>query len=390
MRLVADASFDCPACSLNVHPILEDERANLVHLALPFDPIGHPEQKNAMNELVSDLEVARADLDARARGLERALDHIRGQRTRCLSLISNCERLFSPILSVPVDVPSIIFDFYIHCSDRSLFVLIDTAPLTLSHVCTHWRKLLLDSPRFWASRGMEYIQELSGQPPLDVFLGRSGSHAFPMKIFLRHCIYSAKHMRAVASTVDRWRTLELWQWSGAPDVDMTDFGFPRPADALDMLDYKLFMDEGDDTSNYLRPFEQCKSLRDLRLEVEVEDFLVDQRVPARLIDIDGLGFWTQLTTLHLNVDYPKEDVLGILRACSELHVLKFKMRDDDSEEDWMPQRGGTPIVMARLVELELPRRILLLRFTYRLPRTRATHQEDFGGNSRGSGQSRHL
>lgn len=339
----------------------------MIDILRPFDPKDQPEQKKFIHELVSDLEAVTMDLDARAETLERALQHIYDQRNCCKTLVENCKSLISPIISVPQDVLSIIFDFYIHNSARPPHTLIDMAPLTLSHVCAGWRTLLLNSPRCWASRGIRYYWIHYDQPLFDVFLERIKSHTFPVKIALAE-IYHTESREAVANTVHRWRTLDLLQYDDDDNTSMADFGFPRQADALEMLDYRLVVYESDDTSTYLQPFEQCENLRDLRLTVFLDDTEEEEDgATARLIDISNTRFpWPQLKTLHLDVDYPKDDVLGILRACPWLEELHFKTPDNGQEAsaDWAPPQGDSPIAMTQLAKLDLSHHNGLLWFIF--------------------------
>lgn len=325
----------------------------------------HPEQKRFIHALVADLEVATAELDTCAAALQRSLQHIDDQRKRCGKLVDNYKSLVAPIALVPCDVLSIIFDFYIHNSDWPPHMLINKAPLTLSHVCAGWRTLLLDSPRHWSEQGVKYhwVNSERGNtlPLFTFFLERVRSHPFRVNLNL---VDVGSTSKVIGKSANRWRTLELQEYDDDLDATMAAFGFPRPADALETLDYRLTMVVGGDTSRFFRPFEQCKNLRDLRLVVELDDDTEDEGAIIRLVDIAETRFcWERLTTLHLKVKYPAGDVLRILQACARLEELRFESYYDDMQ-DWASTRGGSPISMMCLLRLELPCLNMLLKFIH--------------------------
>lgn len=338
-----------------MHPIFGDPRLNTEPFLRGSDPKHHPQQRKLIEALISDLDAATAELDARADALQETLQHIRNQRVRCRKLVEYQKCWIAPILSVPNDVLSAILDMCVQGSTSpAAYLVIDTAPLRLSHVCRRWRTLMFNSPLKWITKLVRHYPSTanhsSALPLFNFFLERAGSQTFPTKISLLGVRNLAMKF---GSSANRWRALDLEQYDDDTEVTMADFGFPRPAPALEMLDYKLTLFDGGDTSKYFQPFEQCENIRDLRLVVQLEEY-ADPNTTARLINIAETRFpWSQLTKLCLNVVYPVDDAIGILRACPQLEDLRFCM-------DWEPPRGGGPILMARLVRLDLPFANILL------------------------------
>lgn len=344
-----------------MHPIFADARLNANTIPRGLNHINHSEQERSIHGLVADLEAATSEMDAHADALQLALQHTKDQRKRCGELLKNYKSLIAPIFSIPDDVLLLIFDFYVEIEmehEWQTLHLIDKGPLTLSHVCSSWRRLLLNSPLQWSKREVEancvaWEDRDDALSLFDMFLERTGSHSFPMRIILTNAQFDTSMSKAIGDSANLWRSLELDQC--ANDAPMEYFGFPRPADTLEMLNYDLRLTQGGDTSYFFRQFEQCENIHDLRLVVLQDDENVETYTP-RLMDITETGFhWGRLTTLHLYTHYPACDVLGILRACCWLEELQLDM-PDFQDEYWMKTGGasGVRVSMTRLVKLELP------------------------------------
>ncbi|KIY62805.1 hypothetical protein CYLTODRAFT_426645 [Cylindrobasidium torrendii FP15055 ss-10] len=358
------ATFPPWSQSPDRHPIFGDARLDIVPFTRGEDPRDDPERAKIMRELVFDLKAARAELDVHANALRRALRRIDNQRELCKKLLGN--RKHSPLLLVPDDVLSIIFDYCIQSSPPwSTDTTVNEALLTLTHVCAGWRRLLINSPAYWKNTGISLqidSQHDCTLPLFNMFLERVGSHPFPVRILVQE----PDHIHtAFGESVHLWRTLDLTQYDGVLEKDWGYFGFPRPARALERLDFTLILIEGGDTARFFQPFGQFQNLRDLRVEVSLADRR-EETIPGppRVADLSETGFpWAQLTTFHLESEYPASDLLSILRACHELQELRLATFCNGTEEsDWIPDEDEDdgPIIMEKLTKLTLPSQNLIL------------------------------
>ena len=130
-----------------------------MNIVSPFDHLLHS------NNVPSDQEIpqvkrflaahkaAVSDLDREIQQLEDAMKLLRQRRSEHLAVIHDHDALLSPVKRMPTDIMSTIFLLTTAGSGAS--PLRDPnpppphAPVVLSHVCQHWRKIALQTPLLW-------------------------------------------------------------------------------------------------------------------------------------------------------------------------------------------------------------------------------------------------
>lgn len=311
------------------------------------------------------MKAASAELEAQATALEHTLQYLNGQRKRCEELVYLHKCFIAPIASMPSDILLAIFDSCNLVSDsRDLPPLMKKAPLVLSSVCRRWRDLVINSPILWAKHGLTYWTYSRRDKPLlflDLFLERAGSCSFPVELQLEGQPDNLAH-KALGNSAPRWCKLDLEQCSKPDDrtQPLKTFGFPRIAPALEKLKFTVMSCASGDTYRFFQPFELCERLHDLRLHIWAHQ----EGVELRLILIGETHFpWRQLTTLHLNVEYPAVDVLAVLRACPLLEELRFET-PDRLQDTWPTTRDVDLIPLMQLTKLTLPGANTLLLSVY--------------------------
>ncbi|KIY67898.1 hypothetical protein CYLTODRAFT_490222 [Cylindrobasidium torrendii FP15055 ss-10] len=242
----------------------------------------------------------------------------------------------APIQKLPTEILSMIFKF--STEGHTIHEV-----LVLSQVCSDWRHLLLTSPLLWLTVPLliDSIASTShgARPLLDLFLERTGGHAF--SVFL-----DLDGLRADSTTFSFGRTSSRWRElivDSAFDWNAMEFCFPGVGQSLPALEeLSLRVDLGSahigDMAFALKTFNNCPRLRKMDLRIyggERRLGLEWHNEPRTVIHFP----WHQLTSLSLLIgnSFAPANVLDILRRCSQLKELTLKLLEDNSEaakDEW--------------------------------------------------------
>nr|GAT48180.1 predicted protein [Mycena chlorophos] len=98
------------------------------------------------------------------------------------ALVAQLQKVIFPILSVPVEITTLIFAYYAEGIAEHCYKSFQSSPLLLTHVCRAWRQIALASPKLWTRIYMQSCTspevdamfrrcfESAGNLPLDVDL----------------------------------------------------------------------------------------------------------------------------------------------------------------------------------------------------------------------------
>ncbi|KAH9485846.1 hypothetical protein JR316_0002761 [Psilocybe cubensis] len=107
------------------------------------------EQVHEVRRLLMDPKQEAEYLDAEIQKARSLLQELEEKRTKAGGTIRRYEAILSPIRRVPPDVLRVVF-LYCLVTHRNPAISIKEAPLLLTHVCSSWRTLALNTPALWA------------------------------------------------------------------------------------------------------------------------------------------------------------------------------------------------------------------------------------------------
>lgn len=208
--------------------------------------------------------------------------------------------------------------------DDSNSLSIRTSPWVLSHVCQHWRALVVSAPLLWTTIQLE-IEPLSVNPSgaisrLETVLRRSGDHELNVEIDdvnlidgrysreqwkeSRACVHSL--IRVLLPTTARWRHLFI---ASSRDVFEAlagcSFGLLQS-----LFPYYYWEDDEEDASITL--FRNATKLRELKLEGQVDLDIPRGGIQKFTTESSGLLLlpgMQNLQFLHIEDAYATSDVL---------------------------------------------------------------------------------
>ncbi|TDL15266.1 hypothetical protein BD410DRAFT_809074 [Rickenella mellea] len=106
-----------------------------------------------------------------------------GRAVRANSIIVHPQHHGAPILRIPCEITSGIFEF---CLPKDEFPRpsIQSAPMQLSHVCSSWQKLAIQTPRLWSKVSLCMSTEDGGQTKVSIKAAMA-SHVKALKVWMR-------------------------------------------------------------------------------------------------------------------------------------------------------------------------------------------------------------
>ncbi|KAK7461305.1 hypothetical protein VKT23_008484 [Stygiomarasmius scandens] len=153
----------CARCNANIPtyetpsllPTLHSFRS--LHIPYIHETVEIQENVNLWQLRLSNYEkeIARMEIN---------LDKMKEKRNEIQAYIYARKSLLSPVRKLPMEVLTQIFDFYCADAEYGLSVRSTTAnrviapTLTLSHVCTFWRKVTRSQPSLWSSMSLDLRQ----------------------------------------------------------------------------------------------------------------------------------------------------------------------------------------------------------------------------------------
>lgn len=268
----------------------------------------------------SRYELARYNVDIRT--LTAALDKLLSERDVLRVHANKCSSLFAPIRSLPPEILLKIFGCVPQPSesDYSFSSLARTALqqhmerlakihlLRLSHVCSHWRTIIMGTPSFWAA--IEVNVEHWVIPSmltrltrlLEVAIERSGTRPLRLKIRARG-LQAAPGLELLSRCSDRWKVVEL---------DISSRFFENLSSARGNFPLLEVLDIHGDSLQNLDIFQVAPRLREVTLwgGVAVE--------PPSLP-------WEQLHTLNYKTSSTAElgAFMHLMLRCTGLTAVKF-------------------------------------------------------------------
>ncbi|KAJ7672806.1 hypothetical protein B0H17DRAFT_1208524 [Mycena rosella] len=223
--------------------------------------------------LLHELRQRLSDLNATISHHESILQELKQQRS---AILSELNLVVYPVLTLPPEITTEIFKWYIDTGKRLLPSLV---PSLLTQICRDWRALALSTPALW-----DTITEIEGHDPLQVerlvttWFSRAGTRPLSLGIL---CPQNPESV-PLESVIRRWYE---------PD------------------------------GGQIQLFDNAPSLRHLSLE----------SVPPWALAMP----WAQLTKMTIS-SASLCDFLNVLRWATSLHEFRRQGTPEDEEEDMLP------------------------------------------------------
>ncbi|KAJ7579765.1 hypothetical protein C8J56DRAFT_1169615 [Mycena floridula] len=247
-----------------------------------------PAQNFAPRSLLASLEEDLRRCREENKRQKAYMNQLERHEEMLMEKLNALKALDAPVRRVPPEIWGLIFSFAVSCEPTHLSLAwIVTPTVHLSHVCSHWRSLVLSDQSLWSNIAIVFGEEPSPEEEgkvhthehmdtaVQVYLERSGAH--PLNVSIEHCAMDPNldhSLHLILEQSHRWRSLTLSVESWDPFSEVVDFYLKPAKGKLPLLEHlRLGSDhqdlelEGDPAIDF-ELFRSMSSLRSLSLDTE--------------------------------------------------------------------------------------------------------------------------
>ncbi|KAF7320839.1 F-box domain-containing protein [Mycena chlorophos] len=216
------------------------------------------------------------------------------------ALVAQLQKITYPILSLPVEITTLIFDYYARGIAKHCYKSFQSSPLVLTHVCRAWRQIALASPQLWTRIFMQSCTT----PDVDAMFRRCFERAGNLPLDVDLSLATDPQVYDIlAANSDQCRSMAI----SFPTIDnLSVEGIGAHLSKLHSLRLHI---RGQ--SDPITAFANAPALRRLEIFWTFSSFS-DFDLP-----------WGQLTHLVLHGESSPATTIGILRLVPQLEVLEL-------------------------------------------------------------------
>ena len=259
------------------------------------------------------------------------------------------------MINIPVDIFRGIFSFCIDAGPVSFPLRGTPMQLTLSQVCSFWRKIMLDTPSAWndvmVGPFSDYDQACDISSRMDEWLSRSGDSLISLDL---GTLIEARP-RTTQDLLHKYRFKKLRMIT---PTDQLSTLFLIPAENLcHVEELTMFQGYTGEKSHYQRSDSRSRGLGKRpffpRHEFPLLKTLTTDVNPA-IHDVVHALSWGQLRRLDMRADMPLVPCMDILRQCPLLETLNLEMVSSPLIQlvgQPSPKSDAEPLLLSHLNEL---------------------------------------
>ena len=271
-----------------------------------------PRNLSHFHSTITSSTTALAWYDSEIRGLQATLNDLMAGRDKLQEYVAGCKSVIAPIHQLPAEILCEIFTPF---SQNPFLEDVDSWKderrnlaksdlLVVSHVCAHWRQLILETPRLWSNIAVYLYYWPQGSESLQLLellvtaLERGGSHPLQLKLDLglSNLPVAAQQLliHRLVQHSHRWQNVEL---------------------EVEARQLALFRDMKG----------RLAILKSIDLHICDAD---DQPVPEAAPDFDGFELAPQLTQVNLTFEADLRDWCPKF-PWSQLDLMRFSKHTQD-------------------------------------------------------------
>ncbi|KAF7365084.1 F-box domain-containing protein [Mycena venus] len=245
---MAESSHTCPNCRTAFDASMPPLQPTLVSndiLETNNPPL--ESQIPFLRDFISSGRARMAILNAKTAFLQSELDKLRLESDALDVEICKHQGGLSPLRRMPTEILSLIFTFTLPPHPRA-----ESAPWTISAVCSRWRAIVISQPCFWSFIQLDYHSEFSPITSfrLETQLRRSGELPLKIEILMDNIPFRSWEsfkLRILCEHAERWEKISI---EGSAELcEHLGYYIPDRLPLLRELTIELeFDDDGPDVS----------------------------------------------------------------------------------------------------------------------------------------------